>query len=58
MAKTPVDFEVLNVVAPYQMREGKVKPGFTYVITHMIFDIKLDGKFTIKDRLVVGGHKT
>ena len=40
------------------MRKGKVKPGFKYVGTHMIFNIKMDGKFTRKSRLVSSGHKT
>lgn len=40
------------------MRTGKVKPGFTYCSTHMIFDIKMDGKLTRKARLVADGHKT
>ena len=40
------------------MIEGKVKPGFKYVITHIIFDIKMDSKFTHKARLVEGGHNT
>ena len=38
------------------MRGEKVKSGFKYVETHMIFDIKIDGKFTRKARLVAGGH--
>ena len=51
------NFEVLREVTPEQMREGKVKPGFKYFGTHMIFDIKMDGKFTRKSRLLAGGHK-
>ena len=42
---------------PEQMIEVKVKPGFKYVGTHMIFDIKIDRNFTHKARLVSGGHK-
>ena len=40
------------------MREVKVKPGFKYVGTHMVFDIKMDGKFTRRPRLVAGGYNT
>lgn len=40
------------------MEGGKVKPGYKYCITHMVFDIKMDGKFTRKARLVADGHKT
>ena len=52
MANVRVDFQVLKGVTPENMREGKIKPVFKYVRTHMIFDIKMDGKFTRKDRLV------
>ena len=57
MANVQVTFEVLKGVTPEQMREGKLKSVFKYVGTHMIFDIKMDGKFTRKVRLVAGGHK-
>ena len=40
------------------MRKGKIKPGYEHVDVHMIFDIKMDGNFTRKARLVAGGHKT
>ena len=40
------------------MRKGNVKPGYKFCGTHMVFDIKMDGKFTRKSRLVVDGHKT
>ena len=40
------------------MRDGKVKPGFKYVGTHMIFYIKMDGNFTRKYILVASGHNT
>ena len=45
-------------MTPEQMREGKVKPGFKYVGTHVIFDIKMGGKFTCKARLVAGRNIT
>ena len=44
-------------MTPYQIRKGKVKPEFKYVGTHMVFDIKMYGKFTRNARLVAGGHK-
>ena len=56
MAKVRVAFGFFNGVTPDQLKEGKVKLGFKYVETHMIFDIKIDGKFTRKARLVAGGH--
>ena len=40
------------------MREGKVKPGFKYIRTHMIIDIKTEVRFTCKSRLVASGNKT
>ena len=39
------------------MREVKVKPVFKHVRAHMNFVINMDGKFTRKSRLVVGGRK-
>jgi len=45
-------------VSKEQLRTGKVKPGFIYCSTHIIFDIKMDGKFTRKARMVADGHKT
>ena len=58
MKNVRIAFESVDGVTPEQMREGKVKPGFNYITTHMIFDIKMDGKFTRKARLVADGHKT
>ena len=40
------------------MQTAKIKPGYKYCSTHMVFDIKLDRKFTRKTRLVTNGHKT
>ena len=48
---TPKDFLI-------QIIYGYVKPGFKHVGTHIIFDIKIDGKFTRKYKLLAGGHKT
>ena len=40
MANICVAFEVLKGATPDQTRERNVKPGFKYVQTHMIIDIK------------------
>jgi len=53
-----ITFEKLENVSQDQMRTGKIKPGYSYGSTHMIFDIKMDGAFTRKARLVADGHKT
>ena len=58
MKNVRVAFEVLPGITEDKMRDGKVKPGFKYCGTHMIFDIKMDGKFTRKARLVADGHTT
>ena len=58
MANVRVAFEKLEGVTIDEMKTGKVKPGFKFCSTHMIFDIKMDGKFTRKVRLVADGHKT
>ena len=58
MKNVRVAFEKVDDVNENQMRTGKVKPGFSFCSTHMIFDIKMDGSFTRKARLVADGHKT
>lgn len=58
MVNVRVAFEKLENVTVDQMKTGKVKPGYKFCSTHMIFDIKMDGKFTRKARLVADGHKT
>ena len=57
IANVCVNFGAFNGVAPEQMREVKVKLGFKYFGTHMIFDRKMDDKFNRKSRIVTGGHK-
>ena len=51
-------FEKLDGVTLDETRKGKIKPGYEHVSLHMIFDIKMDGKFTIKSILVADGHTT
>ena len=58
MKNVRVAFEKLDGMSEEQMRAGKVRPGYSYCSTHMIFDIKMDGAFTRKARLVADGHKT
>ena len=40
------------------MKSGKIRPGYKFCSTHMIFNIKIDRKFTRKARLVADGYKT
>ena len=58
MAKVRIAFEVIAGVSPDQMQTGKVRPDYKEIPCHMIFDIKMDGKFTRKARFVAGGHVT
>ena len=51
MANARIAFEKGSHMAE-DMRDGKVLPGYQ----EMIFDIKMDGYFTRKDRFVAGGH--
>ena len=51
-------FSKLDGITVEDMRTGKIKPGYSFCGTHMIFDIKMDGKFTRKARLVADGHTT
>ena len=53
-----IAFEKIDGVTEEQMRTGKVRPGYSHCSTHMIFDVKMDGSFTRKARLVADGHKT
>ena len=39
------------------MRTGKIKPGYNYFSTQMVFDIKMGGNSTIKSCLFADDHK-
>jgi len=58
MRNVRIAFEKIDGVDEKQMRTEKVKPGYSFCSTHMIFDVKMDGSFTRKARLVADGHKT
>ena len=52
-------FELYDKASPEDLRSGRMKlPGFTEVGCHMIFDVKMDGKFTRKARYVANGNQT
>jgi hypothetical protein len=57
LSKVKVAFEKLQVT-PEEMRSGKVRPGYQEIKCHWVFDVKMDGNFTRKARLVAGGHTT
>ena len=48
MTNVRIEFEHLDVVTPDDMRKGNIKPGYEHVNLHIVFDIKMDGKFTRK----------
>ena len=58
MARVIQAFEPHANITPEDVRKGRYQPllGFQEMKCHMIFDIKMDGKFTRKARLVAGGH--
>ena len=58
MTNIRIVFEKLDSVTPDEMRKGKIKPVYEHVNVHMIFDIKMDGNFTRKARLVADSHTT
>ena len=58
MTNVHIVFEKLDGVTPDEMRKEKIKPGYEHVNVHMMFDIKMDEKFTRKARLVANGHTT
>ena len=52
-------FERVDGITPDELRSDATKlPGYSEVGLHMIFDIKMDGKFTKKARLVANGNET
>ena len=40
--------EKLDSVTSYETRKVKNRPGYEHVNVHMVFDTKMDGKFTRK----------
>ena len=58
MANVRIAFDKLDNVTPNEMRKRKIRPGYEHVNVHMIFDIKVDGKFTINAIFVAGGDTT
>ena len=58
MTNVRISFENLDDITPDEMGKWKIKTGYKNVNMHMIFDIKMDGKFTRKARLVDDGHTT
>ena len=50
MRNVRVAFEKIDDVTEEQMKTGKIRPGYSYCSTHMIFDVKMDGSFTRKAR--------
>ena len=58
MTKVKVAFSPWDGGTLDDARNGKILVGFQEIGSHMIFDIKMDGNFTRRARLIVGGHKT
>ena len=58
MSKVRVAFERWDNGTLEEARSGKKLVGYQEIGCHMIFDIKMDGEFTRKARLVAGGHTT
>jgi hypothetical protein len=55
--KVRIAFEKANISID-EMRSGRAMPGYQEISYHWVFDIKMDGNFTRKARLVAGGHTT
>ena len=58
MTNVRIAFEKFEGVTPDDMMKGKITSGYEHANVHIIFDIKMDGKFTRKARLVANGHTT
>jgi Reverse transcriptase (RNA-dependent DNA polymerase). len=57
LKKVRVAFEKSSISVD-EMRTGQALPGYQEIGYHWVFDIKMDGSFTRKARLVAGGHTT
>ena len=58
MERVSIWFEKIDGVSLDSMRKAKIRPGYDHVDIHVIFDINMGGKFTIKLLLVSDGHTT
>ena len=58
MANVCILFEKIDSIKPNETRKGKFRPGYERVNVHMKFDIKMDGRFTRKARMMADGHTT
>ena len=58
MSNVRIAFTPDEKTTPTQARSNKFYVGYQEIKCHMIFVIKMDGKFTRKARLVAGGHTT
>ena len=57
MKNVIITFEKLGGVMPEQMQNSKIKTRYKFFPTHMVFGIKMYGKFMSKACLVTNGHK-
>ena len=48
MTKIRIEFYKLDCITPDDIIEEDINPGFEHIDVHMIFYIKMDGKFTRK----------
>jgi hypothetical protein len=55
--KVRAAFEKSNITID-EMRSGQALPGYQEILYHWVFDIKMNGSFTRKARLVAGGPMT
>ena len=57
-ANVCIEFDKIDNITPYEMIKQKIRPGYKRVNVNMIFNIKMNGKFIKKSRLVADGHTT
>ena len=58
MTNICIEFNNLDGIRLDEMSKGKINPGYEHINVHMIFDIKMDGKFIRRVRLVADSHTT
>ena len=56
MTNICIAFKNLDGVTSDDMRKGKIQTGYAHANVHMLFYIKIDGKFTRNKIYLVEGH--
>ena len=58
MTNILIAFDKIGGITPDETKKRDIKPRYEHVNVNIIFDIKMDGKFTREARLVSDSHTT